>query len=1105
MTRHFRRPHPTNGGTRTGRSKARRALPCLELLEDRTVPSSFNFTDFSNVSALNLQGAAASVNNRLRLTPAQGGLSGSAWYNVAKPLVAGNFQTTFQFQLSNGPYGPNGGSDGFTFAIQNSDPTALFGTGGDLGYSGLLNSVVIEFDTFYNDGYNDSSASSISVHTNGTGPNSANESYSLGHYDTSRFILDDGNVHTAKVSYAPGTLSICLDNLTRPVLTVSLNLDSKLNLDQARAWVGFTAATGGGYQNHDILNWSFQGDDTVIIADKPAVIEGAANTTTTANFTITRMGSLAGQAVVNWKTSDGTATAGSDYVAGSGSVTFADGEATKTVAVTVNGDNTPESDETFNLVLSTTANYAAISGLATIRNDDAAISVGAASAIEGSNTLKLLDRFVSNGSGGLARPRGSIFGPDANGDGISDLYVTSADTNAVLRFNGVTGAYIDTFVTPGSGGLKSPVDLAYGSDGNLYVTSYGSNQLLRYDGTTGDFIDVVSSSLSSPEGITLGPDGSLYIANLGTNEVLRYNTTSGLTSFVSAGSGSLSYPRKAAFGPDVIGDSAQDLYVTSEGNGKVLRFDGLTGAYIDTIVTIGTNGPNWLEFGADGSLYVSAWTSTSNNYKSILRYNATTGALLDSLALGRDGWAFLVGPGNVIYSSGVGAGPFVDRIGLASLEVFTVSLASASAATTTVSYATADGTAVSTGTNPNYTATSGTLTFAPGETSKGILVSTNNDGVADPTRSFSVTLSNPTGGVITTGQGVGTILDDTKFYVVDAGGSDNTYQYAVSGGALGNNALIGGDTAPRGVAATAAGTTEWVVDANKTVYVYSTGGTLLGSWSAGGLSSSATLTGIATNGTDIWLVDSYSAQVYQYTGAASRLSGSQSAASSFSLFTKKQGGSTNPQDIVTDGTSFWVVDGTALKVFKYTLSGSLLGSWSIDPANIHPTGITINPNNVSDIWIVDNGTNKVYQYTAAANRTSGNQNAAASFALAANNTNPQGIADPPVSGMDSVVAPATWSVIATNAPSPTDASAANTADWGWVAEATGSAGPGYANPYPDLPTSKPPQATASWDWKPATAATASTIWGGSADLLAPRDQVFAGAEPVGRRLATRRT
>jgi hypothetical protein len=105
------------------------------------------------------------------------------------------------------------------------------------------------------------------------------------------------------------------------------------------------------------------------------------------------------------------------------------------------------------------------------------------------------------------------------------------------------------------------------------------------------------------------------------------------------------------------------------------------------------------------------------------------------------------------------------------------------------------------------------------------------------------------------------------------------------------------------------------------------------------------------------------------------------------------------EGLVTDGTSFWVVDGSELKVFKYTLSGSPLGSWGIDPANTHPTGITINPNNVSDIWIVDNGTLKVYQYIGAAGRTSGSQNAAATFALAPGDTNPQGIADPPPANM----------------------------------------------------------------------------------------------------------
>jgi hypothetical protein len=100
------------------------------------------------------------------------------------------------------------------------------------------------------------------------------------------------------------------------------------------------------------------------------------------------------------------------------------------------------------------------------------------------------------------------------------------------------------------------------------------------------------------------------------------------------------------------------------------------------------------------------------------------------------------------------------------------------------------------------------------------------------------------------------------------------------------------------------------------------------------------------------------------------------------------------------------VDGSTRKVFKYTLSGSLLGSWVIDPADAHPTGITINPSNVSDVWIADSATDKVYQYVGAASRTAGSQSAAASFALAAGNTNPQGIADPPPADLPLTPAPA---------------------------------------------------------------------------------------------------
>ncbi|MFO0968009.1 MAG: Calx-beta domain-containing protein [Gemmataceae bacterium] len=710
-----------------------------------------------------------------------------------------------------------------------------------------------------------------------------------------------------------------------------------------------------------------------IAVDGPSVIDGSGGATTPITFTITRTGSLTGSLTVNWTTADDTAVAGADYVAASGTVTFADGQATQTVTVTTIDNNKLNPNLDFKLIA--TVGGTSIMGLATIVNDDASISVSGASAAEGSNTLKFLDHLVSPGSGSLSTARSSVFGPDGN------LYVASADTNSILRYD-PTGEFMDAFVAPGGGGLSSPWDLTFGPDGNLYVSSDGNNEVLSYNGSTGAFLGVVASGLSTPGGLTFGPDGSLYIANQGANEVLCYNS-SGLSSFVTAGSGGLSKPRRAVFGPD------GNLYVASQGSGQVLRYNGQTGAFIDVFATTGsTSGPIWLQFGTDGYLYTTVRTTASGSNTSIDRFNATTGAFVDSFALGRDGWSFNLGPGNIIYDSSNSAGGFVDRIGPSSVAAFTVSLASASAGTTTVSYSTADGTALA---GRDYAAASGTLTFAPGETSKGILVPTIDDGSADPTRYFTVNLSNPTGGAVTTGQAIGTILDDTEFYVVDGGSGDSTYQYASSGAALGANVLTSGDTAPRGVATTAAGTTEWVVDANKNVYAYSTGGTFLGSWTAGGLSSSAQLTGIATNGADVWLVDNYAHKVYKYSGAASRLSGSQGATSTFQLSSSN----TNAQDLVTDGASFWVVDGSKLKVFKYTLSGSSLGSWTIDPANAHPTGITINPTNVSDIWIVDNGTDKVYQYTGAVGRTSGNQHAAATFALAAGDTNPQGIADPP--------------------------------------------------------------------------------------------------------------
>jgi hypothetical protein len=336
--------------------------------------------------------------------------------------------------------------------------------------------------------------------------------------------------------------------------------------------------------------------------------------------------------------------------------------------------------------------------------------------------------------------------------------------------------------------------------------------------------------------------------------------------------------------------------------------------------------------------------------------------------------------------------------------VFTVRRVGDSTGTVVVNWSTSDGTATA---GSDYTAASGQVTFTPGgSNTQTITVNVLGDTTVEPNETLYVNLQLASGtALLADSDGQGIILDDdgNKFYVVDDASTDRTYRYATAGNTLGNSTLSANDSAPRGIAANATGTTLWTLDANKTVFVYNTNGGLLGSWTPGSLRGTVQLTGIATNGTDIWLVDKTTDAVYDYAGAAGRRSGKQNASSSFTLAS----GNTNPQGIVTDGSSLWVVDDGAStdKVFKYNLTGGLIGSWNIDPANTQPTGITLNPNKIGDLWIVDSGTKKVYQYAGATWRSGGSQTAATIFTLAAGDTNPQGIADPPASSLTPGAAP----------------------------------------------------------------------------------------------------
>ena len=91
-----------------------------------------------------------------------------------------------------------------------------------------------------------------------------------------------------------------------------------------------------------------------------------------------------------------------------------------------------------------------------------------------------------------------------------------------------------------------------------------------------------------------------------------------------------------------------------------------------------------------------------------------------------------------------------------SLATFTATLSPVSTQTVTVNFATANGTATA---GSDYVAASGTLTFAPGVSTRPISVTINGGTNLEATETFTVTLSGPANAVLGTAAGTGTILN----------------------------------------------------------------------------------------------------------------------------------------------------------------------------------------------------------------------------------------------------------------------------------------------------------------------------------------------------------
>lgn len=233
-------------------------VAALSLFAGGASATTLVYNDFSSVAGLQLNGNAAQAGSALRVTPATFNQSGSAFSTTAVTLAANvSFSSAFSFRITDSggiSDGDGVGADGLTFTVQTVANTAG-GAGGGIGYSGIANSVGIEYDTYDNGTFgNDPNGNHVGIDLSGN----------IASVQTAMVgtRMNDGNVWYSWVDYDGVTdnLEIRLSqSSTRPLLALlTRNVDLAAVLGTTNAYVGFTSGTGSAWGNHDILSWEFR-------------------------------------------------------------------------------------------------------------------------------------------------------------------------------------------------------------------------------------------------------------------------------------------------------------------------------------------------------------------------------------------------------------------------------------------------------------------------------------------------------------------------------------------------------------------------------------------------------------------------------------------------------------------------------------------------------------------------------------------------------------------------------------------------------------------------------------------------------------------------------
>jgi hypothetical protein len=195
------------------------------------------------------------------------------------------------------------------------------------------------------------------------------------------------------------------DGETSKTFDITLNNDTVDEIDEALNLTLSTPTGGATLGGESTLVLTIvDNDEAPTLSINDVTLPEGNNSSTAFTFNVTLSAASGKTVTVNFATANDSATSASDFVARAGTLTFAPGQTTQTVAVEANGDTLVENDETFFLDLSNAANATLddSQGIGNITNDEVAptISIAGVSQQEGNrgNTDFVFVVTLSNAS-----------------------------------------------------------------------------------------------------------------------------------------------------------------------------------------------------------------------------------------------------------------------------------------------------------------------------------------------------------------------------------------------------------------------------------------------------------------------------------------------------------------------------------------------------------------------------------------------------------------------------------------------------------------------------------------------------------------------------------